>query len=353
MRVNLVVDSSKKITGLSNYGAALLFELTRNIVVNTINKKILIPHFILIVIKLIFGIDLKTILQHNPIYLPLPRKGISHLTSQEQTICLNYLKRKAVVTVHDIIPLATNTYNSFFAKIIYLLAMRGLKHTEFIIAVSEHTKKDIIKYLNYPTRKIKVIPQGVDHSYFKPAKIKRDEFTILYVGSEMPRKNVLTLFKAFAIIKQEIPEAKLVKVGLSQWQGARNKLVKFVKANNLESSVIFKDYVQNLNEEYQNATIFVFPSKYEGFGFPPLEAMACGCPVICSNATSLPEVVGDSAFLFNPNDVQELSEKITTLLKSSELREKYSAKGIKQSKQFTWEKCLKETIEVYKRLLQV
>lgn len=345
----LVVTQSEKFTGLSNYATALSesFSIDGKIKLLFVNDQF--AAFFNNLVKSLLRVDLNSVFKNTPLYLNLP-KSIVHFTSQQQAICLNYLKRKAIVTVHDIIPLATNTHNSFLAKILYLLAMRGLKRAKFIIADSEYTKKDIIKFLNYPEQKIKVIPLGVDHTYFKPSKIKRDNFTILYVGSEMPRKNLMTLFKAFQLVKQKIPSAKLVKVGLPQWPGARNKLVKFVKENNLESSVIFKDYIENLAEEYQRATVFVFPSKYEGFGLPPLEAMACGCPVICSNATSLPEVVGDSAILFSPDDSQKLADEIVVLLSDKKMRARYSAQGIKRAGLFTWQKCAKETILAYLKL---
>ena len=341
--------SNNQNNGLNNYETELVKELEKIVVISKLNYAININSMLCVLAK-VLRMDLAGILNNYPLSLILPKKSIIHFTSQQQTICLNYLRRRAIVTVHDIIPLATNKFNSFAAKLLYLLAMRGLKRAKFIIADSEHTKKDIIKFLNYSEHKIKVIPLGVDHNYFKPSKIKRDKFTILYVGSEMPRKNVLTLLKAFKLVKQKIPQAKLIKVGLPQWPGARNKLIKFVKENNLQNAVIFKDYVENLAQEYQKASIFVFPSKYEGFGLPPLEAMACGCPVICSNATSLPEVVGDSAILFNPNNVLELAEKMLTLLNAQNLQKKYSAKGIKRSKEFSWEKCAKETLNIYKKL---
>lgn len=347
--ITLFVDSgvNKKITGLSAYSTNLARELIKYAPNNQIRARSRIPLLLSKGVNRIINVDFESVFSAMPFYLSLHRTGLNHLTSQEQAFCLNYLRRKTVVTVHDVIPLVTNEFNSVLAKKWYTLVLRGVSKANALITVSQHTKNDVVRLLNYPAENIHVVYEGVDHDYFKVAGTRRAENTILYVGSEMPRKNVMTLFRAFSEVREQIPEARLVKVGLAQWGGVREKLVHFVKEHRLEKSVIFKNYVENVAQEYQQASFFVFPSKYEGFGFPPLEAMACGCPVLCSNATSLPEVVGDAGVLFDPDNYKELAEKMVRLLKSETLRAHLAKKGVERARQFTWEKCAEETVAVY------
>lgn len=351
--ISLVMPSGKNITGLSAHSRSLAAALEKNIRIRKIFTKSYVPNFLSVSSKAVLGIDLEKVFSSNPVYIPLPKTKPVHFTSQQQIMCLNYLRRNAIVTIHDIIPLVLSHFNSVLAKKLYLFTLKAIKNAAYLTAVSQNTKNDVVNFLKYPEDKIKVVYNGINHAIFKTAPVKRDECTLLYAGSEMPHKNVRALLKAFVIVKQKIPEAKLVKVGLPQWNGARKKLLRFVKQNNLQDSVIFKDYVENLAGEYQKATLFVFPSKYEGFGFPPLEAMACGCPVVCSNATSLPEVVGSAALTFDPDNVFELSEKIIKMLDDEHIRKKYSSRGIVWSQQFTWDRCASETIEVYKKVWNI
>lgn len=227
--------------------------------------------------------------------------------------------------------------------------MYGLKNADQILADSAHTKKDLINCLKISKDKITVIPLGVDTKEFKPLSVKKEKNTILYVGSEMPRKNFETLLYAFAIVKKQVPGAKLIKVGLPQWKNAREKHIRLAKGLGVSDSIIWKDYVTDLNLEYNKATIFVFPSKYEGFGLPMLEAMAAGTPIICSNATSLPEVGGNAVIYFNANNSEQLAEKIIVLLKSRETQKSVINFGLKIAKDFTWKNTANKTLKIYEK----
>ena len=215
-----------------------------------------------------------------------------------------------------------------------------------IITDSEHAKQDIIRIWNIDHKKIKVIPLGLAVRY-KPVndlnllnRVKKifrlpDKF-ILYLGNFKAHKNVSSLVKAFQRIEKYFPEYKLVLAGSLDKHG---KLIKnMVLEKNLVDRVLFTDTVKENDFPealYSLADVFVFPSLYEGFGLPPLEAMACGTPVIASNLTSVPEVVGDSGVLVNPLDVEALSNALIDLIEHPMKRAFYIKKGLERVKCFS------------------
>ncbi|MFA6888197.1 MAG: glycosyltransferase family 1 protein [Candidatus Woesearchaeota archaeon] len=292
--------------------------------------------------------------QVYPLHYPFKKmySDVFHLTCQTFAIPLLWQKFKnpVIVTVHDIIPHVCNEYSSYADKILHFFAMKGLKKATHIITDSEHTKNDLINYLHIPKEKITVIYLGVDSHLFFPQKIKRKQNTILYVGSESKRKNLTVLFHAIKVVKKIIPDIKLIKIGTPQDQYQHKRLQLLAKELNIEPNIVWKGYVENLAEEYRNASLFLFPSLYEGFGFPVLEAMACGCPVICSNKTSLPEIAGDAAISFDGYNYQDLANKIIKVLSDKKMQKLMTVNGIQQAKQFTWEKCAKETTKIYKKV---
>nr|MQY55010.1 glycosyltransferase [Dehalococcoidia bacterium] len=197
-----------------------------------------------------------------------------------------------------------------------------------------------------------------DHRLFRPLP-HRNRFGypyILFVGSEHPRKNLSTLLTAFKKLKggKQFRDLKLVKVGRAGGLEAdfRGQTMKVVAALDLHREVVFTEFVpeEELPVYYFNAECFVFPSLYEGFGFPPLEAMACGCPVVTSNTSSLPEVVGDAAIMVDPYDVDGLTNAMREVLTNDGLREAMIEKGLAQAKKFSWDKTAEKTLEVYERL---
>jgi glycosyltransferase involved in cell wall biosynthesis len=214
-----------------------------------------------------------------------------------------------------------------------------------IITDSEHAKKDIIQIWKVNPEKIIVIPLGLSSRY-KPIADSRllndvkinlglpDKF-VLYLGNFLPHKNVVSLVKAFKKVKSRFPDHKLVLSGPFDNNG--NKIKNFVLLEGLEDRVIFTNTIKE--EDHPEALlsladVFVFPTLYEGFGLPPLEAMACGTPVVASNLTSVPEVVGDAGILVNPKDIGEISGAITDLLDNPEKRTLYSIKGLKRAECF-------------------
>jgi glycosyltransferase involved in cell wall biosynthesis len=352
-----------KVSGLSRYARSLYKEVKKKKFISEINVGIQQtrepPHWIQFLGKLV-GKDTKTIFRAIPLTYPKTTTDYIHCTSQKLTIPLLYSslfsllpfsprkKRKVIVTVHDIIPLATNQYKNTLEKITYFFIKLALKNAAHIIVDSEHTKSDIIKHVRYPKEKITVIYLGVDKKEFYQKKIQKQENTILYVGSDAKRKNIELIIKALAILKKEIPTIRFIKVGQAQDNPMRAKLKRLTEELNVTDHIVWKDYVENLADEYNRANMFVFPSLYEGFGFPVLEAMACGCPVITTKRASLSELAGDAALFIDGTSPQELAKKIKQLLRDKKLQKRLQKEGAKQAAKFTWEKCAEETIAVYK-----
>lgn len=280
-----------------------------------------------------------------------------HITNQNMSV-LNYYSNINIniITVHDIrqYKYPSNSLEKILSKLVY----RGLKNSDFLISVSDSTKNNLIKYFNVPEERIKVIHHGRD-DIFKPLDPKNMENTytkysldkncryILHIGGNAPRKNLPVLVKAFYKL---INNFKMKNVRLLKVNNMDHKLIKKL---NLEKYVTIIDYVpeEDLPKFYNLADVFVFPSVYEGFGFPPLEAMACGTPVITSNTSSLPEVVGDAGIMLDPNDVDGFAKAIYEVLTNEGLKQDMIKKGLEQAKKFSWEKCAKETLEVYQKVV--
>jgi glycosyltransferase involved in cell wall biosynthesis len=233
---------------------------------------------------------------------------------------------------------------------------RGIRKAVKIIAVSQRTKHDLTYYLGIPEEGISVVYNGIDHKLFKPVENRLVDYPyLLFVGSEQPRKNFIGLLKAFHQLKKEskFKDLKLVKVGKAGGGAEfREETLKAVVELELASEVIFTEYVaeEDLPAYYSGAECFVLPSYYEGFGFPPLEAMACGCPVIASNRASLPEITGGTAIEFDPDDIEELANSLREVLTNRELRENLINRGLRWASEFSWEKTASETLEVYREV---
>lgn len=286
------------------------------------------------------------------------KNNLKHITGQDLAYILELVKlERTIVTCHDLIPWVYDNNRLPTWK----LNIRGLKKADRIITVSEYSKNEIVKCVGYPEDQIIVIPNAVDHNNYyvkrdrgivKKLGISNTEKIILYVGSEQQRKNVPFILEAISLLKKKLPEIKLLKVGTPQVPGAREKLLKLMEVLDIQKEVIFVGYVSedDLTKYYNAADLFVFPSLYEGFGLPPLEAMACGTPVITSNLTSLPEVVGDSAITIDPYDVNAFAEAMYSLLTEESLRKEMISKGLKRAQLFNWEKSAKETRQVYEMI---
>ncbi len=281
--------------------------------------------------------------------------GIVHLPNQHFARYALFLNQPFIITVHDLVRCCFNLdLETVSEKILLNLDTMYIKRASHIIAISENTKSDLGKYLKIPEKKISVIYNGVDHNIFKPYNVRLlNKPYILYVGSERRRKNLGRLFEAFAALKGEFPELKLVKVGgLGRSKHFRSNTMKKLSRLRITEDVIFVDYISELNLAYyySSAALLAYPSLYEGFGLPPLEAMACGCPVVTSNTSSLSEVVGEAGIMVNPYDTPSLVQAMRQVLVDSELRDNMVRAGLEQSRKFSWEKTAELTMRVYKKV---
>lgn len=282
-----------------------------------------------------------------------------HFTTQSlgQFVKFNH---PCIITIHDIYVINFANRNTFVGFIFDYFRKKSMiyaKSADAIICPSEFTKNELIRTIGVNAQKINVIPNGVDHNLFKPRDkivtrkrlgLPLDKRIVLHVGSELPRKNIDTLIKAFQILSTRMPKkVLLVRVGQQT-----NKMKKLIKSYNLEEFILHFN-VRPRNELpyfFNAADVAVYPSTYEGFGIPPLEAMASGCPIITGNRTSLPEVVGDAGILVDPLDDKLMAEKIEMVLENHKLREDLIMKGIKRAATYTWEKCAEAHINFYRRV---
>jgi len=275
--------------------------------------------------------------------------------------------KKTLVTLHDCTPLVfpENYPVGFEGRINFFLQKMSLKSVKAVLTDSENSKKDIIKYLAVPPEEIYVIYLAADPIYQKlntndlkqKTKLKYNlpEKFLLYVGDVNYNKNLLGLIKAFNLVKEG--ELNLVLVGRA-FENRELSEVKIlfssIKDLNLGRKVRFLGFVpdEDLVSVYNLASVYCQPSFYEGFGLQILEAMACGCPVVTSNISSLPEIAGDAAVLVNPNSVAEIARGIKKLLEEKNFRDEKIQAGFSQAKKFSWDKTAEETIKVYEKLLE-
>lgn len=268
------------------------------------------------------------------------------------------------ITLHDIIPLRMpETVSDRYLKIFNEELPKMLKNCEGIITVSEFSKEDISKEFNFPKDRIYVTHLAAEDIY-KPMdkficknllknKYNINDDFILYVGGFSPRKNIIGLIEAFSLIHpSKRKNKKLVitgKKGLSY-----SKYQKRADDLKISDDVIFTDFIplEDLPLFYNCADVLVYPSFYEGFGLPPLEAMACGTPVIASNVTSLPEVCYNSALLINPYNIDELSSLIEQVINDNNLSLSLTNKSLSRSKNFSWNNTAKKTINAYANMLK-
>jgi len=294
-----------------------------------------------------------SITEQIELYRKIPR-NTTIFWSPHYTIPILY-KGKLLVTVHDVCHLAMPQYLSGIHQRLYARFMfKVLKYkANAILTVSEFTKTELLRFINGKDVKVYPIHIGINKSWYDIKKQREchSKPFLLFVGNVKPHKNLVGLLKALTILVDKIPH-DLVIVGKKE--GFINGDIKvFELAKTLGDRVYFTGYVddETLKQYFANADGLVFPSLYEGFGLPPLEAMACGCPVIVSNAASLSEVCGDSALYFDPYNTENIAETILVMLSNEKLREELRQKGLVQAQQFSWEKCAEEVISVIEEVL--
>jgi glycosyltransferase involved in cell wall biosynthesis len=281
-----------------------------------------------------------------------------------------FLSCKSVITIHDCVHILFPNYAS--SKTVYnhdkRATKRAIKKSSHILTVSEATRRDLIRLFAVPEEKISVVYNAIDERAVLSGNLEeqkrvleryqiQDPF-LLYAGNIKPHKNIARTIEAFSVLKTELKEnplwknLKLVIIGdeLSKHQFLRRTVIR----SGVQHDVRFFGFVpyETLKVFYKSAQIFVFPSLYEGFGLAPLEAMANGTPVLTSNVSSLPEVLGDAALLVNPENVFEISKGLKHLLFDANLRSELVAKGLEQSQKYSWKKSAELVWQTYRDVLR-
>ena len=267
-----------------------------------------------------------------------------------------------VTTIYDLsfmrYPEAFKPWNRFYLQ---TFTRKSAERAQAIITISESTRQDVIRFFGVRPEKVQTVHCGVDTGFqeLSPAEVEAfrqrqglPEKFIMYLGTLEPRKNVAGLIRAYAAWQKADQAApKLFVCGGKGWY--YQEVFELVNQLNLAGSVIFPGYVpqEDLRFWYNAATMLVYPSFFEGFGLPVLEAMACGTPVITSNLSSLPEVAGDAAQLINPNDHEALTQAMQQIFNDAELRQSMREKGLLQKTKFSWQETARKTNAIYAQIL--
>jgi glycosyltransferase involved in cell wall biosynthesis len=299
--------------------------------------------------------------------LRLLRAPLLHLTSHHLARYGPLADSRYVVTVHDLMRHRDAVYPDRGESLIHRpnrrdrLLLRadahGLRRADALISVSEHTKRELIHLLGVSAERIAVVPEGVDAGSFRCVGSRLlPEPYVLYVGSEQPRKNLRTLFEAFVRVRELHPGLKLVKVGEPGGPEApfRETTTAHALATGAMPHVVFTDRVsqEELVSWYSGALCLVQPSRHEGFGLTPVEAMACGCPVIVSSGGALPEVVGDAGVVYGrPDDVDALAFVLSRVISSAAERADLARMGRQRAERMTWERTAALTRAVWRNAL--
>jgi glycosyltransferase involved in cell wall biosynthesis len=284
-----------------------------------------------------------------------------------------------LVTIHDMSTLLFASQSGYRNRLRHFYLRRGLLRADRVMAVSMSTCRDVEALLGIPASRIRVIYNAPDPIFRAPsaaplAAVEGEEFGyppeiqrvmdryrihypfLLYVGRTNPQKNIPRLVEAFAVLRGEVQnhplyrDLRLLIIGdeISRYPALRHAVIQ----SRVEDAVRFLGFVpiETLRSFYQAASAFVFPSLYEGFGLPPLEAMACGTPVVCSHVNSLPEVVGDAAEVVNPENVFDIARGMREVLLNSERRRTMVQLGFEQARRFSWERTAQQVLDAYEEI---
>jgi len=288
--------------------------------------------------------------------------------ASNQTLSFIRPRVSFVVTVHDIIELADP--QSGFARFVAKYLYRGIRQAGMIVAVSEFTKQELVSRLGIDENTIRVSHNGVGSEFAqienfaasigylslrRELRLAPHDKVVLYVGSDHPRKNVVGAMRAFAAASASVPQLVFVKIGAPGLAAGRVTTLDAIESLGIRNSVRIIDTVSDsrLNELYNLADVLLFPSQYEGFGLPPLQAMAAGTPVVTTKATSLPEVVGEAALVCSVGDDECLRVSLETILQDSAVARKLQQAGLTQAKKFTWQQAAKVVEDSYVELSAV
>jgi glycosyltransferase involved in cell wall biosynthesis len=271
--------------------------------------------------------------------------------------------KKQVCIFHDLVfARYPQTQGKKFSYYYLTRTANAVKNCQKLFCISHSTKKDLVSYFHIDKDKIEIISPAVDEKIFYPRrkdeclrvckKYKIDKPYLLAVGTLEPRKNLESLINAFMMLPLVLQNKyQLVLTGMSGWHN-ENLMEKIEEMSNFGARIIKTGYVSDyeLSCLYSGAAAFIYPSFYEGFGLPSIEAMACGVPVISADTSSFPEVVGQAGILINPKKTEELTRAIRQILSDQALRKKLIKKGFSQVHRFSWPRSAKKAIEIFQKI---
>jgi glycosyltransferase involved in cell wall biosynthesis len=272
-----------------------------------------------------------------------------------------YHGKKTVITLHDVGFKYFPELYTPLERIYHNYCMDfSVRHATKIIAISNSTKNDLIKLYGAQKEKISVIYHGFDNQRFFISKTKPSEEIkslqpyIFFIGRIEAKKNIKNLVKAFGRLKQNIKiKEKLVLAGRSGYQYEEIKKEIKLLPNQIQQDVIELGYVEDekVGELTRHASLFAFPSRFEGFGMPLVETMACGVPIVASNTTSIPEIVDNAALMCDPDDIEGFAKNMSLVIQNENIKDDLVKKGLKRSDKFSWEKCARETLSVIESVI--
>jgi glycosyltransferase involved in cell wall biosynthesis len=262
---------------------------------------------------------------------------------------------KLLVTVHDVFHLAMPELVGGPHKRLYARWMYGnaVRKADAIIAISQFTKGELVRLAKAPEGKIHTIHNGVDESWFQVPKGENPHPKpyFLYAGNIKPHKNLRRLLEAFRLVQDKVLQDLVLTGQIEGFLTGDDEVKRLAESFGGRVALVGTMALPELQRYFANADALIFPSLYEGFGLPPLEAMACGCPVAASTAASIPEVCGEAALYFDPLDVQEMADKMVRLVQDQGLRKELMAKGSKRARDFSWDECAQRTNAVMDQVL--
>jgi len=301
-----------------------------------------------------------------PLFLHGLRPSLVHIPLNQVPL---FMREPYVVTIHDMASLLFDSGSGLRMQTRRFLLRRGLLRAKRIMAVSEATRRDVHDALGIPADRIRLAYNAPNPDFFLPAaagpardrileRYQIDYPFLLYAGNIRPQKNIPRLVEAFAVAREQLSrhpvyrDLHLIVIGdeVSRYPSVRRAVIQ----TRVEKAVRFLGFVpfEALRIFFECAALFVFPSLYEGFGLPPLEAMATGTPVVASNVSALHEVLGDAALLVNPENVFEIARAIQEALLDEDLRAELIAKGKAQAARYSWDRTAREVLEVYREVGQ-
>lgn len=294
----------------------------------------------------------------------IPKSGYDVWHATNQTLS-GIATRRTLLTVYDLIEIhdPQETFGRPAARWLY----RGIPRAGLLTTVSAYTKRDVVRTYRIPEERVTVVPLAAGPQYRPIARFRstigfhdlmrrfsldpKKRF-VLYVGSEHPRKNVPTIVHAVAKARKEVPHIHFIKVGPAGSREGREKFLAALETSHMLDATtrIEQGTEETLPSLYNLADVFLFPTLYEGFGIPPLEAMQCGCPVIVSNKTSLPEVVGNAGVICDPYDVDALAREIVRIVRTPTVAADLGRRGQEQATRYSWHKSAEQFHTLYQQL---